>query len=454
MSPLALRRYRAERLLRDEFEGLRGRVLATVRARLRSSGVILDASDLEACYAQAWQGLYMAVLEGQEVLSPAAWLAHVTFRRAIDEKRSSTRAHRGAQQRALGEEAHGTDVAEMAGAGEHDLAAELDDRMRLRQLFDALRGRLSARERQAATLCYLQGLSRAEAATRMGLSEARMRKLMEGQGAGRPGVAGKVGALVATIRRGDWCDEQGSLMRGFAYGVLDPEGERYQLALIHHEQCPACRAYVLSLRGLAAVLPPVPLPLALGAGILAGSGARLAGAGVESTGAAGAAGGAAGGGWLLAGGGVGAKVAAGCALAFSVGAGCVALTVGIAGPTHPAHHAHAHARAAAIGGGFGDLGLGAVGPGATASGPAPASSSSRALPATARATREFGLEQAGAPPAVGGSARRATTARVAPLGGGAPAAEEGGALSSSAVPAAAARSSAPTSAAEREFGIG
>jgi RNA polymerase sigma factor (sigma-70 family) len=450
MSPLALRRYRAERLLRDEFEGLRGRVLASVRARLRSSGVILDASDLEACYAQAWQGLYMAVLDGQEVLSPAAWLTHVTFRRAIDEKRSFTRAHRGGQQRTPSEEADGTDAGELPGAGEHDLAADLDDRMRLRQLFEALRGRLSARERQAATLCYLQGLSRAEAAARMGLSEARMRKLMEGQGAGRPGVAGKVGALVATIRRGDWCDEQGSLMRGFAYGVLDPEGERYQLALIHHEQCPACRAYVLSLRGLAAVLPPVPLPLALGAGVLAGTGARLAGAGAESTGAAGAAGG----GWLVAGGGLGAKVAAGCALAVSVGAGCVALTVGIAGPTHPAHHARPRARAASSGGAYGDRGLGALGASDTTSGPAHSSSSSRSLSATARATREFGLEQPGAPAAAAAQTRRATTARSAPLGGAVPAAEEGGAVSKTAVPATAARTSGGTSAAEREFGIG
>jgi hypothetical protein len=34
-------------------------------------------------------------------------------------------------------------------------------------------------------------------------------------------------------RAGGWCDEQGSLMRGLAYGILDPNGERYRLALIH-----------------------------------------------------------------------------------------------------------------------------------------------------------------------------------------------------------------------------
>ena len=94
----------------------------------------------------------------------------------------------------------------------------------------------------------------------MGISETRMRKLMEGPGPGRPGVAGKVGELVETIRGGGWCEEQGSLMRGLAFGILDPDGERYRLALAHQRECPACRTYILSLRGLAAVLPPVFLP--------------------------------------------------------------------------------------------------------------------------------------------------------------------------------------------------
>ena len=51
---------------------------------------------------------------------------------------------------------------------------------------------------------------------------------------------------------------------------------------MHREQCPACRAYVVSLRGLAAVLPPVLLPGALGAGLLAqvAEGGHAAGAGV------------------------------------------------------------------------------------------------------------------------------------------------------------------------------
>jgi hypothetical protein len=78
VSPLSLRRYRAERLLREEFDRLRARVLGNVRARLRWSGVCLDTSDLEACYAQAWQGLYAAVLGGERIANPGGWLSVVT----------------------------------------------------------------------------------------------------------------------------------------------------------------------------------------------------------------------------------------------------------------------------------------------------------------------------------------------------------------------------------------
>jgi DNA-directed RNA polymerase specialized sigma24 family protein len=359
MSPLSVRRFRAERLLRGQFEALRAGVIAAARARLRGSGVRLEEEDLEVCYASAWQGLYTAVLDGQEIENPAAWLALVTFRRAIDEHRVRGRAPGGADLTLLDMDA--PHARAKLAAHEPDLAGEIDDRTKLRQLFEGLRGRLNAREREAAVLCYLQGLSRAQAAERMGVSEARMRKLMEGSGVGRPGVAGKVGALVETIRDGGWCEEQGSLMRAFAYGVLDPDGERYQLALLHSGDCPSCRAYVTSLRGLAATLPPVFLPWGLGAAALArvggahagvavgaagsggvatggvGSGGGASAGALSASGAAGAGAGAsgfAGGGWLFAG---GAKLAAGCVLALSVGAGCVALDLGARHPRAPTH---------------------------------------------------------------------------------------------------------------------
>ncbi|MHB8491414.1 MAG: sigma-70 family RNA polymerase sigma factor [Solirubrobacteraceae bacterium] len=272
MSPLSLRRHRADRLLSQEFAALRSRVLAAVRRRLAASGAAPEAVDLEGCYAQAWQGLYTAMLDGEEIANPAGWLVVVTLRRAIEEhRRLRSTSYAGF-----------TDVSE--NGSEPDLAARLDDIGKLRHLFEALRGRLSERECQAASLCYLQGLSRAEAAQRMGLSPRRMRKLMEGDGGRAEGVAAKVGSLLKVIASGGWCEEQASSMRALAFGILDPAGPRYTLAKQHQSECAACRRYVLSLRGLAAVLPPLLIPKGClaGAGAGAGMGAG-AGTGAGST---------------------------------------------------------------------------------------------------------------------------------------------------------------------------
>jgi DNA-directed RNA polymerase specialized sigma24 family protein len=268
-----LRRYRAERLLRKGFGELRSKVLVIVRSRLRAKGLTLDRADLEACYAQAWHGLYAAVLAGETVESPEAWLVLVTFRRAVDELRSASRADLGGEDDVAAvdgeiERARPRAVGSAAVAGgaasEPDVAAALDDRVRLRSLFEAIRSRLSAREREAASLCYLQGLSRAEAAARMDIGERRMQKLMEGSGGASTGVAGKFGELLATIQAGEWCEQQSSLMRAYAFGILDPDGERHALAVAHTRECPACRAHVAALRGLASVLPPLPFALPYG----------------------------------------------------------------------------------------------------------------------------------------------------------------------------------------------
>jgi len=482
VSPLTLRRYRAERLLESQFKGLQAPVVANVARRLRGANVDLDACDLEACYAIAWQGLYAAVLDGQEIANPAGWLILVTFRRAVDEHRARARAHRGAD-RAPDRGTHGelANGIESAAAQERDLAAELDDRARLRHLFEALRGRLSAREREAAVLCYLQGLPRAQAAARMGVSEARMRKLMEGRGPGRPGVAGKMGALVETIRDGGWCEEQGSLMRGLAFGILDPAGERYRLALMHRSQCPACRAYVTSLRGLAATMPPVLLPGGLGALALAGlgSGARLGGAGtgahvgrglggnLPASGAAGAGAGAstgsaAGGGWLLAGGG---KLAVGCLLAVSVGTGCIALKVGADRPSAPAHEHRARAsspgRSAAprwSSRASHDYAAARLGPPTPAAVRAEAASTAQLTPA-GRVTREFGPERASVTSAAHSPTALATARASEVIGstasvGGTSSAGAASSGAASAGAASAGAASAGAAQANREFSPG
>jgi RNA polymerase sigma factor (sigma-70 family) len=315
-----LRRYRAERLLRRDFEALRERVLASVHANLGARRIVLDHGDLEACYSMAWQGLYTALTEGQEIENPAAWLTTVCCRCAIDEYRRRQSDRRRLLDSAI----------ELEGRVEPDLAGALDDRLKLRHTFEALRQRLDEHEQQAASLCYLQGFSRAQAAERMGISAVRMHKLMEGRGPGRPGVAAKVDGLLRTIQGGGWCEQQASLMRGLAFGVHDPDGERYRLAQLHYRECPACRAYVLSLRGLAAVLPPFALPWTPG----------MAGLG-------GGAGGGAAGGWLPLGGSHVVKLATGCLLAAGVGGGCVAL---ITSPSHAKRAVHSHDFARGTGG--------------------------------------------------------------------------------------------------------
>ncbi len=264
VTPLDLRRYqRRTRLLRKEFEGMRGKVLTVVRSQLRGKGIALAVRpDLEASYAQAWHGLYASVLAGERIENPAGWLVRVTFRRAVDE-------YRAARATGITGEGEGKGSYPPGSHAARDWAGELDDKARLRHVFEGMRTRLGPREREAASLCYLQGLSRAQAAERMGVSEARMRKLMEGSGAGTQGVAAKMGELLSTIAAGGWCEEQGSLMKAYAFGILDPDGERYALAAAHCRQCPACRARVASLRGLASVLPLPLLPelTAVGNGI-------------------------------------------------------------------------------------------------------------------------------------------------------------------------------------------
>ncbi|HLI32574.1 MAG TPA: sigma-70 family RNA polymerase sigma factor [Solirubrobacteraceae bacterium] len=432
---MSLRRFRAERLLNDDFAPMQARVLAAVRSRLGGAARALDAGDLEACYAQAFHGLYAAVVAGEEIANPAGWLVTVTCRRAIEELRLRAR------ETCAGEEV----LAEQRC--EQDPIERLEAARQLRELCEALRCRLSAREREAATLCYLLGFSRAEAAARMGISERRMRKLMEGDGAGRPGVSGKVGELLALIRADRWCESQGSLMRALALGVLEPGSERYRVARGHERECPRCRRFVAAMRALGAALPPL-LPhgaLLGGVGVSASLGARAA----TTKGAAGAGGGSGllGAGSLAGGssavasassGGVGSligslavKAAAG---ALALGAGGAIVAVDLRAHARPGRPHKAATAAALLSAGAGSLPAAAQGSEASASAPAapPAVAGasehelappSRALSSAAKlsaASSEFGIEAlsgaegAEALPAQGfGTGRREASARLA-----------------------------------------
>ena len=228
-----LRRRRADELLTRDYESLRREVLAGVRGQLARRGVRVDDADLDAFYNQAWQGLYDQLLAGREVRNAAGFLVVVCVRRAVDELRKAHLDRRAAQE----------DVGELGRDEDH--AARIDDATKLRQFVEGLRDRLTLRECQAATLCYLHDYTRPEAAVLLGVEPKRMDKIMDG-------VSKKVGEFVRAIEAGRWCQERGSLMRAYAFGVLAEEGERRRLAGDHLASCSPCRSYVRSLRGLSA----------------------------------------------------------------------------------------------------------------------------------------------------------------------------------------------------------
>jgi RNA polymerase sigma factor (sigma-70 family) len=236
-----LRRRRADSIIRRDYEGLRRVVMSSVRGQLARKGVQLPDADLDAAYNVAWQGLYAQLLEGDEIKNLAGFLVTVTARRAIDEYRKLHVARR-AEDVEVGD--HGRDP---------DFAERLDDYTKLQHFIEGLKDRLDQRERQAVTLCYIQGLSRREAAQILGLSDKRMDKVMDG-------LASRIGDFVRAIESGLWCEERGSLMRAYALHILAPDGKRQVLAREHLAACSGCRAYVRSLRGLAAAMPPVALP--------------------------------------------------------------------------------------------------------------------------------------------------------------------------------------------------
>lgn len=273
--PTGRGRQHAEAMIARWYDALRAQVLAGLRGKLARQSIYFDESDLNGFYNQAWHGLYTEYVAGKEIPNPPGWLVTVAYRRAIDEFRRM-RPDDWADNGAIAEQAvleHGYEV---------DVVGHMDAYSKLRQFIEALRDRLSKRECEAATLCYIQGYSRPEAAELLGIEPKRMEKIMDS-------VSKKVGGFVRDIESGLWCDRRRSLLNAYAFGVLDPDGDRYPLAVSHLGECAGCRAYVRSVRGLAALVPPVAVPVQLtGGGAAAASLAKMpaAGGAGHSTGAA------------------------------------------------------------------------------------------------------------------------------------------------------------------------
>jgi DNA-directed RNA polymerase specialized sigma24 family protein len=323
----------AEALLADEYEGSKAEVQRTVAAKLGREG--LAGVDLGAAYNEAWHALYLRLAADEPVDNRVAFLVTVTYRRALSERRASR------PERLDGE-------ADLEGLGvEPDIDARLDAELQLRHFIQGLRAELDERELQAATLTYLHGLSRPEAAKVIGIAPRRMEKVMDR-------ASKRIAAVIDAVRPGELCEELDSPVRAFAVGLLDEEGERYAIARDHLATCPACRRKVLVLRGLGAIAPPLP-------GLLTGLGGAGALAGAAGAGA---------GGLATAGSGsptgpIAAQAAAGKLALLNLGAKLAALsqkTVLIAGALTATTAVVVVGTVAVVGGGAGNHASGAPAP--------------------------------------------------------------------------------------------
>ena len=306
MSRLAHDRF--ERVIAECYESLRPEVLSTVRGKLAVDSLHPDPSDLEAAYNAAWHALYERSREhGEEVGNLGGWLATITYRRAIDDVRRARMKYRAAVSVGEGFSQIGY---------EHDVDGEIVDRQRYHQWLMSVRLRLNAREQQAVSLCVLHEHSRRDASDIMGIDIKRLDKIMVTANK-------KLGGMLEAINRGDWCQDQRSLIKAYALGLHEEGGERHALALAHVMDCQACAAYVRSLRGLSAVVPaPALLASAVGAGGgIAGTLGALFGGGANGGAAVGGAGTAAGGGGAALLSSIGAKTAALCASAICAAGG-------------------------------------------------------------------------------------------------------------------------------------
>ena len=243
---------RFERVIAEHYESLKPEVLATVRGKLAVDSLHPDPSDLDAAYNAAWHALYeQSRRRDEEVSNLGGWLAMITYRRAIDDIRRARIKYRAPV-------AVGEGISQLGY--EHDVDAELADRQRYHQWLMSVRLRLNAREQQAVSLCVLHEHSRRDASDMMGIDIKRLDKIMVAANK-------KLGGLLEAINRGDWCQEQRSLIKAYALGLHEEGGERHELAVAHVMECQACAAYVRSLRGLAVVVPaPALLASAVGTG--------------------------------------------------------------------------------------------------------------------------------------------------------------------------------------------
>jgi DNA-directed RNA polymerase specialized sigma24 family protein len=236
-------RQQAEAVANANYEALKEVVLRSVGSRLFARSVRLDRIDLEAAYNQAWHGVCQTIAQSRRVENLAGLLVDITCKRAIDIYRQRNEAmHADADV-----ETHAVEV---------DLAERVDDQNKIERLLERLKDRLTDVQRNAVTLCVLQGYTRPEAARILGIEAAAFEKVMDR-------TMKKIGGIIAGMdSRGCGDDEWARALRSFALGLMSEDSPDYERIAEHVGECASCNRYVMGLRGLAAVLPPFGLPLA------------------------------------------------------------------------------------------------------------------------------------------------------------------------------------------------
>lgn len=229
MNTNALPRAHADYVLARDYQPMKSLVISSVRRYLNKRNLRFDILDLEGFYNHAWVALHSKLSNGDNVHSPEGFLVLVTRRRAVDEARRMTGIRSDDR----------TAVADLGE--EHDFAAKVDNKTRLRHYIEGMREVLTEDEYQAMKLCLFGGLTRPEAAHQLGETRDRMEKIMDA-------AQCKLRSVTAAISDGEWCTKHSSTLQAFACGWLDEQGTKYQWAIAHLAKCTACRHFVNELR--------------------------------------------------------------------------------------------------------------------------------------------------------------------------------------------------------------
>ncbi|HEV3319832.1 MAG TPA: sigma-70 family RNA polymerase sigma factor [Solirubrobacteraceae bacterium] len=234
--PLTLKRLGRQpsaEIAQSKYDELEAEVTTTVRGKLSARKMHVVDDDLEEAYNQAWHGVCEKIMAGEKIDNLTGILVLVTWRRAVDIYRANHPSEH-------------EDVDVLERGVEPDLAAEVDDREKLKRLFSRLKGRLNQREQAAVSLCILHGYSRPEAAKLLKVPEPALQKVMDG-------AMKKIGGIVASLSARGCGNEDAGLIRAYAFSAIDDDRE-YHRAAEHVEQCESCRRYVRGLQGLAAMV--------------------------------------------------------------------------------------------------------------------------------------------------------------------------------------------------------